>query len=71
MDSVIEEPTGAAHRDPKNTATALQNWIVSNLQQLRGLDMETLLEERYLRYRRMGSYLEAQASDEAPTGASA
>jgi len=59
VDSVIEEPAGGAHRDPKMTAAALQGWIVSNLQSLRQLDIETLLEDRYQRYRRMGSFLEA------------
>jgi acetyl-CoA carboxylase carboxyl transferase subunit alpha len=59
IDEVIEEPPGAAHRDPRTTATSVQNWIVSRLQQLRSLDIDTLLEERYQRYRRMGAYLEA------------
>ncbi len=59
IDSIIEEPPGAAHRNPQSTAAALQHWIVTNLQHLRTLDMETLLEQRYQRYRRMGSFLEA------------
>jgi acetyl-CoA carboxylase carboxyl transferase subunit alpha len=58
IDDIIEEPAGAAHRDPKSTATAVQSWIVSRLQELRQLDLDTLLEDRYQRYRRMGSYLE-------------
>jgi acetyl-CoA carboxylase alpha subunit len=36
----------------------LQNWIVNTLQHLKRLELETLLEERYQRYRRMGTYLE-------------
>jgi acetyl-CoA carboxylase carboxyl transferase subunit alpha len=58
VDSVIEEPPGGAHRDPKTTAASLQNWIVNTLQHLKRLELETLLEERYQRYRRMGTYLE-------------
>jgi acetyl-CoA carboxylase carboxyl transferase subunit alpha len=59
VDEVIEEPPGAAHRDPKATAAAIQSWIVTRLQELRQLDIDTLLEARYQRYRKMGSYLEA------------
>jgi acetyl-CoA carboxylase carboxyl transferase subunit alpha len=68
IDSVIEEPPGAAHRDPKTTALSLQSWIVNNLQHLRKLDLDSLLEERYQRYRRMGSYMES--ADAAPAAAS-
>jgi acetyl-CoA carboxylase carboxyl transferase subunit alpha len=66
VDHVIEEPAGGAHRDPKATAAALQAWIVSSLQELRQLDVESLLEDRYQRYRRMGSYLEGEAAAAAP-----
>jgi acetyl-CoA carboxylase carboxyl transferase subunit alpha len=59
VDEVIEEPPGAAHRDPKATGAAIQSWIVTRLQELRQLDIDTLLEGRYQRYRKMGSYLEA------------
>src|SRR6185369_5626413 len=53
VDDIIEEPAGAAHRDAKTTAAAVQSWIVSRLQELRQLDLDTLLEDRYQRYRRM------------------
>lgn len=58
VDDIVEEPAGGAHRDPRTTAVNVQNWIVNALQGLRTLDMDTLLENRYQRYRRMGSYLE-------------
>lgn len=65
VDHVITEPIGAAHRDPKSTASALQDWLVSTLSSLRGLDVDRLLDDRYQRYRRMGQYLEAQQAESA------
>jgi len=64
IDEVIEEPPGGAHRDPRATAAAVQAWIVARLQELRQLDLDTLLEDRYQRYRRMGSFLETVPAPE-------
>jgi len=65
IDEIIDEPPGAAHRDPRTTAANLQEWIVARVQELRAMDVETLLEERYQRYRRMGSFLETATNDVA------
>ncbi len=65
VDDVIPEPLGGAHRDARATANSLQEWIVSSLQQLRGASIDELLEQRYQRYRRMGSYIEAAATPDA------
>ncbi|GAB4386473.1 MAG: acetyl-CoA carboxylase carboxyltransferase subunit alpha [Phycisphaerales bacterium] len=61
IDAVIPEPIGAAHRDPPAAAAALQQWIVSQLDELAELDIETLVARRYERFRRMGQF------DETPT----
>lgn len=58
IDEVIPEPVGGAHRDNRSAAASLQAWIVRELQQLKTLEMHTLLELRYQRFRKMGSYLE-------------
>jgi len=58
IDEVIPEPPGGAHRDSRTTGANVQAWIVSNLQRLKTLDLDTLLEERYNRFRRMGVYIE-------------
>jgi acetyl-CoA carboxylase carboxyl transferase subunit alpha len=58
VDDVIAEPLGGAHRDPRTTAQSLQNWIVQQLQHLRTLPTQELLEARYQRFRKMGVYLE-------------
>ncbi len=59
VDYVIPEPLGGAHRDPKASAAAVQEWIVSSLQQLKSLPTPQLLGARYERFRRMGQYLES------------
>jgi acetyl-CoA carboxylase carboxyl transferase subunit alpha len=65
IDEIIPEPLGAAHRDPKTTAASLQNWIVATIQSLQQIPLDDLLEQRYQRYRKMGVYLENQATAEA------
>jgi len=71
VDDVIPEPVGGAHRDQRATAAALQQWVVAMLQDLRTVDIDTLLEQRYQRYRRMGVYLEASGNPEASETANA
>ncbi len=58
IDDVIHEPVGGAHRDPKATADNLRQWIVSRLQHLRAIDPDTLVQQRYERFRKLGQYTE-------------
>ncbi len=59
---------GGAHREPRGAADALQRWIVTKIQELRAVPVDKLLEARYERFRKMGSYLEPAAETEAPAG---
>jgi len=61
VDDVIPEPIGGAHRDTKLTGASVQAWIVSALTDLRQTPLDALMDARYERYRRMGSYLEDPA----------
>jgi acetyl-CoA carboxylase alpha subunit len=47
---VIDEPLGGAHRDPDATAKAVEAWIA-----------ETLVRNRYDRFRRLGGLIEDAA----------
>lgn len=49
VDEVIKEPLGGAHRDPASTAEAVRQQLAGQLDVLRGLDTDTLLERRYSR----------------------
>ena len=49
IDNIIEEPLGGAHRDYAKMAAVLKNRLKEDLAQLKLLDKEQLLEERYQR----------------------
>jgi len=59
IDEVIPEPLGGAHNDPAQAAAALKYSLHKHLNDLRALDVDTLLDTRYERYRHIGSYEEA------------
>ena len=59
IDGVIEEPVGAAHRHPAAAIDAVRARILESLQELEGTPVERLLEQRYEKFRRMGTLFEA------------
>ena len=56
VDRVISEPLGGAHRDPKLMATSLRQVLIDELQALLKLPLNTLMERRSERLRRMGDF---------------
>lgn len=58
IDAVVPEPLGGAHRDPARAADLLERWVVEELTKLREVNPDVLVEQRYARFRRMGSYSE-------------
>lgn len=62
IDEVIQEPLGGAHRDHREMANSLKNYLVRCLRELRPLGSEELLEGRYQKFRKMGVYLTASES---------
>ncbi|MDX2114543.1 MAG: acetyl-CoA carboxylase carboxyltransferase subunit alpha [Planctomycetota bacterium] len=58
IDDVVREPPGGAHRNPSETAAALEKWIVEALTSLRRSKRSALPQKRYQRYRRLGEYAE-------------
>lgn len=69
VDDVIPEPAGGAHRDTRTTAANLQQWIVSRLADLKTINLDTLLEQRYQRYRRLGEFIESAEQAQPPASA--
>jgi acetyl-CoA carboxylase carboxyl transferase subunit alpha len=57
-DAVIPEPEGGAHLDALATITALGAAIHQHLEELLKLDIDTLLQQRYAKYRAIGAYQE-------------
>ncbi|MEQ8839285.1 MAG: acetyl-CoA carboxylase carboxyltransferase subunit alpha [Lacipirellulaceae bacterium] len=58
VDDVIEEPLGAAHRDPYQMASRMKMYLLKTLRELQELPTQELLDGRYEKYRQMGQFLE-------------
>ncbi|MCS6839247.1 MAG: acetyl-CoA carboxylase carboxyltransferase subunit alpha [Roseiflexus sp.] len=58
IDEIVPEPPGGAHTDMATMVATLGDSIRRHLNELLALDIETLLERRYARYRAIGRYEE-------------
>lgn len=58
IDEIVPEPAGGAHTDAATVVATLGDSIRRHLTELLALDIETLLERRYARYRAIGRYEE-------------
>ncbi|MDR4505382.1 MAG: acetyl-CoA carboxylase carboxyltransferase subunit alpha [Candidatus Scalindua sp.] len=56
VDEVIPEPLGAAHNNPKEMARTLKSTIIRYLEELQDIPMNTLLENRFMKYRKIGRF---------------
>jgi len=56
IDGVIPEPLGGAHRDPDATAKKISEYIITAIEDLKAKTPGKLVEERYKRYRKIGSF---------------
>jgi acetyl-CoA carboxylase carboxyl transferase subunit alpha len=55
VDTIIPEPLGGAHRDVNAMAQRLKNTLIDNLDQLKQLPLDRLLELRYARLQAVGA----------------
>ncbi len=58
VDAVIPEPLGGAHTDPAGACRRVGDVLAAALDELDRLPVDELLEERYLRFRRLGAFEE-------------
>ncbi|MDR2170809.1 MAG: acetyl-CoA carboxylase carboxyltransferase subunit alpha [Planctomycetaceae bacterium] len=58
IEEVIEEPVGGAHRDPHLAASRLKHYLRTNLKELIKIPIESLVSERYNRFRKLGIFTE-------------
>jgi acetyl-CoA carboxylase carboxyl transferase subunit alpha len=56
IDGIVPEPGEGAHTDPDNAADALRLMLRIGLSELTGLTEQQLIDERYEKFRRMGSF---------------
>lgn len=64
IDTILKEPMGGAHRDPAETAAALEKYLTDSLRELKRFKIDTVLRKRYERIRNQASFF-ASASDRA------
>jgi acetyl-CoA carboxylase carboxyl transferase subunit alpha len=57
VDVVVEEPTGGAHQDHDGAAERLDRALWSALTSLDGLGPEDLVDDRYRKFRALGSFI--------------
>jgi acetyl-CoA carboxylase carboxyl transferase subunit alpha len=58
IDGIIPEPLGGAHRDPEEMAKKISEQIITAIEELKTKTPGKLIEERYKRFRKMGSFKE-------------
>ncbi|MGL4361743.1 MAG: acetyl-CoA carboxylase carboxyltransferase subunit alpha [Cellulosilyticaceae bacterium] len=58
IDTIIEESLGGAHNNPVESAELLKKYIVEIFDELKQIEMNTLMDQRYDRFRKFGEYTE-------------
>ncbi|MBI4513510.1 MAG: acetyl-CoA carboxylase carboxyltransferase subunit alpha [Gemmatimonadetes bacterium] len=61
VDEILAEPPGGAHRDWDAATQTLREAAAHHLDELSHMPIDELLETRYAKYRRMGSWTEVEA----------
>ncbi len=61
VDEIVPEPLGGAHRDPRQAASTLKNYVKKYLEKAMELFGERALEHRYRKYRKLGVFLEGES----------
>lgn len=56
IDEIVPEPLGGAHLDPDAAIAAAQEFCLAQWNALKGVPVETLLENRYQKFRKMGKF---------------
>ncbi len=59
IDGVIKEPLGGAHRDPRGMAQSLKEITERHLKELESININSLLNTRYEKFRKMGTFIDA------------
>lgn len=66
IDEIIPEPVGGAHRDHREASANLKSFLIRSLRDLEDLPVETLLDRRYEKFRRIGVYSESVEAATVP-----
>jgi acetyl-CoA carboxylase carboxyl transferase subunit alpha len=58
IDEIVKEPLGGAHRDPRKMAEDLREVVERHLRELERMDTGELLNLRYEKFRKMGTFID-------------
>jgi acetyl-CoA carboxylase carboxyl transferase subunit alpha len=67
IEEIIPEPHGGAHRDIEKQAEAIREAVWRHLQQLKPMSSAELIEDRYAKFRKIGTFTTAAAEAETAT----
>ena len=56
IDAIVKEPLGGAHHNPGETYATVRQFLIDQWELLKDIPIETLLERRYMKFRRMGAH---------------
>lgn len=59
IDAIINEPLGGAHHNPQKTYANVKQFILEQSQILKKIPIPLLIEQRYMKFRKMGKFLES------------
>lgn len=65
IDAIISEPLGGAHHNPAVVYQNVKRFILEQWHSLRRIPTDILIEQRYLKFRHMGQFLEQGSAIEA------
>ena len=54
IDEVLAEPLGGAHRDPREMANTLKNWVIRSIRDVARYQTDMLIQKRFEKFRSMG-----------------
>lgn len=69
IDEIIPEPLGGAHRDHREAASSVKSFLIRSLRELAEPPRPELLQRRYDRFRRIGTFIEGGADRNGSAGA--
>ena len=68
IDGVIPEPEGGAHENPEAAAGSLRKKLHDSLEELSRFSEKELVEQRYMKFRRMGNFFATKKSHSLMAG---
>jgi acetyl-CoA carboxylase carboxyl transferase subunit alpha len=61
IDDIVKEPLGGAHRDPQQIAATIKSVIKKDIEELKHIDHEKLINKRYEKLRKIGVFEEKKS----------